>query len=650
MTMTAPDGTQLVNTVGDMSTGAINVLIDGAPAPALDYFVVDAGASNVLDGVGSLTPVLGLTQGSDYMFGVAGNDTIHGALGDDAVFGGTGSDLIYGDAGNDLLFGNTGNDDLRGGTGNDTLSGGKGDDWLEGDEGSDVLNGGAGWDVADYRTDNSTGATTGITASLALGVVTDTTGGTDTLTGIEVIYGSNFNDTISGDNLDNGLLGEGGNDAINGGGGGDLLDGGIGNDTLTGGAGDDEFRVNAGMNNGNDTITDFVAGANTDDYINLDLGAVSSNWTFADVMAMTTQVGADTVIQYAVGQSITLTNVLKTDLHQDDFWNILMTQTGTNASEVITGTVINDVLYGLGGDDILNGIKGNDSFDGGTGIDTALFAFNFADATITINSGIVTVATTGSSNQVMNVERFAFADGLHDVSDLASGVQTVVGTWGNDTLIGGSAGDTLTGGSGDDSISGGAGNDNIDGGAGNDTVVDGLGNDTVTGGAGDDRITVLSGINTVTGGAGSDFIIGGFQADTLDGGTGNDVISGDGETGFFAGSDTITGGTGNDTLMGGGGADTFVFNTNDGADTIAAFNPDAVAFSATAGYSATPTGADFTAGIDHIKLVGFGLDASTVMAAVTSGADGAVSSASGTNITFFGVDAAALSADDFIFA
>ena len=652
MTMTAPDGTQLVNTVGDMSTGTINVLIDGAPAPALDFFVTDTAAFNVLDGVSGAYTATGIALNNDYLLGLAGDDTIHAALGDDVVFGGTGSDLIIGGAGNDLLFGNTGNDTLSGGTGNDTLSGGKGDDTLAGNEGNDTLKGGAGTDIADYRTDNSTGATTGITASLALGVVTDTTGGTDTLVSIEGIHGSNYNDSITGDSADNSLTGEGGNDAINGGAGNDRIDGGIGNDTLTGGAGNDEFVFQGpsplaapGLVE-NDTITDFVAGAGTDDRIDLHM----SGTTFTDLMAMTTQVGADTVIQYASGQSITLTNVLKTDLHQDDFWNILMTQTGTNASEVVTGTVIDDILYGLGGDDILNGIKGNDSFDGGTGIDTALFNFNFADATITINSGIVTVATTGSSNQVMNVERFAFADGLHDVSDLASGVQTVVGTWGNDTLIGGSAGDTLTGGSGDDSISGGAGDDTIDGGAGNDTVVDGLGNDTVTGGAGDDRITVLSGINTVSGGTGSDFIVGGFQADTLDGGTGNDVISGDGETGFFAGSDTITGGTGNDTLMGGGGADTFVFNTNDGTDTIAAFNPDAVAFSAATGYSATPTGADFTAGIDHIKLVGFGLDASTVMAAVTSGADGAVFSASGTSITFFGVDAAALSADDFIFA
>lgn len=650
MTVTDPGGATLVETIGDMSTGPIDVMMDGVALPAMDYLTMDPDGLNTMTGVGESVPVIGITPGNDYMLGLSGNDTIDGGVGDDMVLGGTGDDLVKGNIGNDVLFGNEGNDDLRGGTGNDSLNGGAGDDWLQGNEGSDTLNGGAGRDFADYRTDNSTGATTGITASLATGLVTDTTGGTDTLISIEGIVGSNYNDVITGSSAADTLKGENGNDTLDGGAGDDILEGGLGNDTLTGGAGNDEFRILPGVNNGATLITDFVAGAGTDDFINLDLGPAFS-LTFTDVMAFTTQAGADTVIQYDVGQSITLQGVQKTDLHQDDFWNIIMTQTGTNASEVITGTVIDDILYGLGGDDILNGIKGNDNFDGGTGIDTALFAFNFADATITINGGIVTVATTASSNQVMNVERFAFADGLHDVSDLVGGNQTLTGTTGNDTITGGRGTDTLSGGAGDDNISGGSGNDNIDGGAGNDTIVDGLGNDTVAGGVGNDHITVLSGINTVTGGTGSDFIVGGFQADTLDGGSGNDVLSGDGETGFFAGSDTMTGGTGNDMLMGGRGADTFVFATNDGADTIAAFNLDAVAYAAASGYSATATGADFTSGVDHVKLVGFaGLDASNVMGSVSSGLDGAVFSHSGTSITFFGVDAANLSADDFIFA
>ena len=99
---------------------------------------------------------------------------------------------------------------LTGGAGNDTLAGG--------------LNG-AGGDTASYAT-----ATAGVTVSLLLqGGTQNTVGaGVDTLTGIENLIGSAFNDTLTGD---------AGNNVLTGGAGNDTLIGGIGNDTLDGGAG-----------------------------------------------------------------------------------------------------------------------------------------------------------------------------------------------------------------------------------------------------------------------------------------------------------------------------------------------------------------------------------------------------------------------------
>ena len=194
------------------------------------------------------------------------------------------------------------------------------------------------------------------------------------------------------------------------------------------------------------------------------------------------------------------------------------------------------------------------------------------------------------------------------------------------------------------------GDDVLAGNVGNDTIIAGLGNNQLSGESGDDNLTTFSGMNTISGGLGSDFIIGGFQADHLIGDEGNDVIKGDASS-FLAGSDIIDGGIGNDILMGGNGADTFVFETGNGIDTIAAFNTADVVFDAATGYSVTPYGSDFQSGIDHIQLAGFtSVDASNVMASVTDGADGAVFSAEGTSITFYGVDMAGITADDFIFA
>lgn len=141
------------------------------------------------------------------------------------------------------LDGKAGNDVLLGGAGNDILLGGDGDDVLISGGGNDVLDGGAGDNVVGYST-----ATAGVTVNLNT-KTTSGGAGIDSLTNIDGITGSNFNDT---------LIGDGGNNALNGKAGNDLLVGGFGTDTLTGGAGADQFRFDA-FNQGIDAITDFVA-------------------------------------------------------------------------------------------------------------------------------------------------------------------------------------------------------------------------------------------------------------------------------------------------------------------------------------------------------------------------------------------------------
>lgn len=235
-----------------------------------DYFVGGAG-NDTLTG----------TVGADYISGMAGNDTLSGLGGDDTLLGGTGTDSLDGGAGNDylqaddgddtllggsgndMLLGNNDNDTLDGGTGNDTLSGGSGNDTLLGGAGADANDGGAGTDTLSYAA-----STSGVTVDLVAGTGTGGDAQGDTITGIEVLIGSEYNDTLTGTIGDEQLYGAGGSDVISGGGGADWLYGGAGDDTITGADGVDHIYGD----DGNDHLIggpggDFLYGGNGNDWL-----------------------------------------------------------------------------------------------------------------------------------------------------------------------------------------------------------------------------------------------------------------------------------------------------------------------------------------------------------------------------------------------
>ena len=100
---------------------------------------------------------------------------------------------------------------------------------------NDVLVGSSGIDTVDYSNDVAA-----VTVNIQSGSATDGGGGIDTLTAIENIRGSNYNDTLVGNHaLDNVIWGNDGNDNIQGRNGADTLYGENGNDTIRGGNGDD---------------------------------------------------------------------------------------------------------------------------------------------------------------------------------------------------------------------------------------------------------------------------------------------------------------------------------------------------------------------------------------------------------------------------
>ena len=213
---------------------------------------------------------------------------------DSLVFkGSTGNDTFSGFGRNDVISGNGGNDTLRGGAGNDRINGGSGNNKLFGDAGNDTLNGSSGNDILKGG------------------------GGKDKLIGgsnNDKLFGNGGNDRLQGDAGKDTLDGAGGNDRLIGGSGHDTLTGGKGNDTLTGGGGKDTFVFV--KNGGNDTVSDFKAGAAKVDVLRVDDSVLRN---FDAVLAHADDVKAGVMIDYGKG-SILLKGLDVDDLHANDFF------------------------------------------------------------------------------------------------------------------------------------------------------------------------------------------------------------------------------------------------------------------------------------------------------------------------------------------
>lgn len=322
--------------IGSLDTGGAGrdliSSIENVTGSRFDDTLAGDGTANVLRG-GAGADKLSGGDGDDLLAGDAGDDTLTGGAGFDTAdygsattavtvtlastaiqnTGGGGNDRLsaieglIGSAFNDLLTGSGAANRIDGGGGDDTLAGGDGDDVLRGGEGTDALGGGAGFDVADYA-----GAEAGVRVRLAVTAAQNTLGaGTDTLTGIEGVYGSALADALTGDANDN------------------LFRGGEGDDTINGGAGFDTASyadASVGV-----TVSLSIAGAQ-------DTGAGSD--TLTAIENLTGSAFADTL-------------------------------TGTTGANVLSGGEGSDTLNGLGGDDRFIGSFGSDILSGGNGFDTA---------------------------------------------------------------------------------------------------------------------------------------------------------------------------------------------------------------------------------------------------------------------------------------
>ncbi|WP_048441015.1 calcium-binding protein [Caenimonas sp. SL110] len=524
-----------------------------------------------------------------------------------AVFnGGSGIDNYFGTPDDDTIFGFGGNDNLGGGSGNDSIDGGEGDDYLQGGSGNDTLIGGNGFDTVAFD-----GAFTGVVVNLATGAVSDGQGGTDTISGIDAVNGTQFNDSLTGSTGtnffrpglgDDTIVGNGGSDVVmyegNGGAvtinllagtatgpgaGNDQLTGirnvhasylndtvilgnsaayvfaRAGNDSLTGGNGDDNFMPGSG----NDVI---VGGAGFDQLsyqddtfdngpppigigvnVNLATGLAIDNWGNSDLFS-----GIELVLGSALSDTLTGGNPAN----------------GSGATDGFEG---------------FTGYGGNDLIDGGAGYDRVSYSSSPNPVSVLLGG-----TSTGSA-----------LDGFGGTDTLIS-IEEARGSHFADTLRGSST-------AGFESFEGLGDDDTINGFGGTDRVnfqnsPAGVNVNLATGTASDGwgGTDQLIGIENVRGSESGDTIVGDGAANDIEARGGNDSVSGG------AGQDFLRGGSGNDTLD--GGANLSLSNTaNINSEYDAAYYGDAgsavtvvLGAAGTAGNSAGGGGNDVLIDIEQV--------------------------------------------------
>ena len=291
-------------------------------------YITGNASNNVLTG----------TSGDDNIDGGAGNDTIDGAgngsFGDEISFSGATTGVTVnlttgtasdGQGGIDVV---SNIEHINGTRFNDRLTGNGVTNWFRPGAGDDTVDGMGGKDVVMYED-----ASAGVTVNLQTGQATGTSIGTDTLTSIEAVHGSYYNDRITLSNSDGYVFARAGNDIITGGSSGEYINPGSGSDTVDGGGGNDQVDF------GDDTYDSMGAGTRGAT-ANLETGVATDTWGFTD--------------------SLISIERLK----------------GTSFADSFIGNSQDNTLEGQGGNDTLKGGGGFDNLKGGDGTDRADYSGN----------------------------------------------------------------------------------------------------------------------------------------------------------------------------------------------------------------------------------------------------------------------------------
>ena len=455
-------GTNFADTYN--ATGFVGASTDtGLPATFNEF--EGLGGNDQITGNGQTRIIYSSATGGVFVDLVAGTATGNSSVGTDTIIGGVtrvrGSnfnDIIVGDANNNILEGQGGTDTVSyvhaasgvtvslgvttaqptGGAGTDTLSsfenlvGSAFDDTLTGSGVNNEIEGGAGNDAIDGTGGSDTAsyehAAAAVTVSLALQGASQITGGAgnDTLSNMENLRGSAFDDTLTGDGNSNVLEGAGGNDVIVGNGGVDtasyehaasgvtvtLVSQGVQQDTL--GAGKDTLSGIANLRGSdfNDTLTgqefdNVIEGGAGNDTLN---GGASNSGELSGDWASYTSAAAGVTVSLSLQGGAQNTVGAGTDT-LSNFENL----TGSNFNDTLSGDAGNNTLRGQGGTDTVS--------------------YANATAGVTVDLGNAAAQNTGGAG-----------------TDTLSSFENLVGSGHNDVLTGSSGSNILTGLAGDDTF------------------------------------------------------------------------------------------------------------------------------------------------------------------------------------------------------
>ena len=519
---------------------------------------------------------------------------------------------VYGLVGNLVIARDTLIENYVAGTGDDIVVGNAADNVLEGSAGADDIDGQLSLDTAAY-----TGSDAAVTVNLSDGTASGGDAEGDTLTSIENLTGSAFDDTLTGD---------AGPNVLDGRAGADTLDGGEGTDTASYAASDAAITIDlsAGANTGGhaegDTLTgiEYLLGSRYADVLAGDAGPNRLDGGAGNDL-LEGKAGADTLVgghgldtaSYAASAAAVTVNLLDG------------TATGGDAEgdtlesvEGLTGSAHDDTLIGDAGNNVLEGGAGADTLDGGDGIDTASYAGSTSRVDVRLSGTVV---------------NYGDATG-----DTLTNIENLIGSAHNDILVGNGSANALTGNGGNDLLWASSGDDILTGGPGADRLVGGAGYDTASYAGSPEGVTVrlhslkasggdaqgdtfpytvdvaytdavgaeqsetLPDVENLIGSTHDDILAGDRRDNDLDGGAGNDTLYGGpgggddvmagglGNDRLFGGqgNDTLIGGPGDDRLAGGPGNDVFVFGPGDQTDTVT----------------------DFSSGTDKVDLTAFGIE------------------------------------------
>jgi Ca2+-binding RTX toxin-like protein len=502
-------------------------------------------------------------------------------------------------------------DVLLGTDDNDQLYGLESDDLLLGSAGSDVLDGGEGFDTANYYAMSS-----GINVEFGGGVATVTgpDGKSDTLIGVEKVFGSFHNDTFTSSVAGVTLEGSAGDDVY-------IVDGEgvtiIEEDHL----GYDELRTSLNtikMDPFIEKLTftgtgDFSGYGNASD--NEIIGGAGNDWLWGGA-------GADHFVGGdgfdTVSYSDSLEGVRVEDFSNFDGLTIAYGDTFTGI-EAIQGSNFDDVIYRHQGSMIVDGAAGYDTVNYRSAFDSVNLLIGGDGVNAegdTLRNVEKVIGTSGADHYTVNVAGVTVAGGagddiyiinsagvtIEEEGDFRGGTDhlytslsamhldpfienlTYTGT-ADFTGYGNDESNTIVSGAGNDVLYGGAGGDHFEGGAGIDIVSYGDSTEGLSASlnwgpqSGIALYDVYIDVEGLRGSQFNDSLEGNSDDNILEGSAGDDQVQGgDGNDHIYGGlasgqdaagqSDTLSGGAGNDVIVAASN-DLFTWASgDDGNDTI----------------------------------------------------------------------------------